>query len=59
MHRKFEWRVLNTFDAYSPRYASTHHWSEIYNWFKEANLENITLQNTNSICIRGWKKDNL
>ena len=55
MHKKFEWRVLNTFDAYSPKYASTHTWSDVYEWFKEAGLRDIKLQDTDSICIRGWK----
>ena len=55
MNPNFEWRVLNTFDAYSPKYASTQTWSEVYSWFEEAGLKNINLQDTASISLRGWK----
>ena len=47
--------LLNTFDAYSPKYASTHTFPEVYNWFRNAGLEKIQLLGKNSICIRGWK----
>jgi SAM-dependent methyltransferase len=36
-----EWRVLDTFDCYTPRYQfyATHH--EVYQWFREAGLTQI------------------
>ena len=55
MHPNYHWRLLNTFDAYSPKYASTHTFPEVYNWFRNAGLEKIQLLGKNSICIRGWK----
>ena len=33
MHRSYEWRRLDTFDAYSPMYASTQTHHEVYSWF--------------------------
>ena len=34
-------RVLDTFDEYSPRYASRHAFPEVYRWFLEAGLRDI------------------
>jgi ubiquinone/menaquinone biosynthesis C-methylase UbiE len=34
-------RVLETFDEYSPRYASRHAFPEVYRWFLEAGLRDI------------------
>lgn len=34
-------RVLDTFDEYSPRYASRHAFPEIYRWFLEAGMRDI------------------
>ena len=55
MHPNYHWRLLDTFDAYSPMYASTHTYMEVYQWFKDAGLENIELLGENSIGIKGWK----
>lgn len=35
------WRILDTFDAVTPTYQSTHESYEVYRWFKEAGLQNI------------------
>jgi len=43
VHRRAEWRVLDTFDWYSPRYQSRHTYEEVYGWFQEAGLEGIKL----------------
>jgi ubiquinone/menaquinone biosynthesis C-methylase UbiE len=34
-------RVLDTFDEYSPRYASRHAFPEVYRWFLEAGMRDI------------------
>jgi SAM-dependent methyltransferase len=34
-------RILDTFDEYSPRYASRHAFPEVYRWFLEAGLRDI------------------
>lgn len=36
------WRVGNTFDLYSPKYAFYYDHVEVFGWFKRAGLENIT-----------------
>jgi len=35
------WRVLNTFDWYSPKYQWAHSIEEVFAWFEEAGLEKI------------------
>ena len=35
------WRVLDTFDAVSPAYQSTHESHEVFRWFKDAGLSEI------------------
>lgn len=40
-HPDWRWRVLDTFDWYSPRYQSHHTYPEVYGWFREAGLVNI------------------
>lgn len=52
------WRVLDTFDAITPEYASTHTADEIIKWFKEAGINQIIKTdwaNTSYVGI----KDNL
>jgi SAM-dependent methyltransferase len=41
MHANWRWRVLDTYDWYSPKYQSRHTYPELYQWFKEAQLEDI------------------
>lgn len=40
-HPEPEWRVLDTFDWYAPKYQWKHEWSEVEGWFREAGLEDI------------------
>jgi SAM-dependent methyltransferase len=40
-HPDPEWRVLDTFDWYSPRYQWKHTWAEVEGWFREAGLAGI------------------
>jgi len=37
-----KWRILDTFDAITPYFASTHTYEELVSWFKQAKLKNIT-----------------
>ena len=41
MHPKASWRVLDTFDWYSPRYQSMHDPEEVRGWFQAAGLTDI------------------
>jgi SAM-dependent methyltransferase len=38
LERDWRWRVLDTFDWYSPRYQSWHTHHEVFGWFKENGL---------------------
>jgi SAM-dependent methyltransferase len=43
MHQRAEWRVLDTFDLYSPRYRSAHTYPEVYRWFASEGMVDIAL----------------
>ncbi len=42
-HPNPHWRVLDTFDWYSPQYQSLHTFPEVYGWFRSEGLVDITL----------------
>jgi SAM-dependent methyltransferase len=42
MHRNWRWRWLDTFDYFSPRYQWKHTYPEVFSWFQEAGLSEIT-----------------
>jgi SAM-dependent methyltransferase len=41
LERDWRWRVLDTFDWYSPRYQSWHTHHEVFGWFKDNGFEDI------------------
>lgn len=41
MHPKAEWRVLDTFDWYSPKYQWKHSYKEVEGWFKGLGFKDI------------------
>jgi SAM-dependent methyltransferase len=41
LERDWRWRVLDTFDWYSPRYQSWHTHHEVFGWFKDNGFEQI------------------
>lgn len=49
-----EWRVLDTFDWYSPRYKWGHTYAEVCAWFEQAGLEEITIL-PRAVAVRGRK----
>jgi len=53
-HPDKEWRILDTFDWYSPKYQSKHRWEEVEKWFEEAGLKEIRRMNF-PISVRGKK----
>ena len=53
-HPHPEWRILDTFDWYSPRYQWTHTDAEVEGWFREAKLENIW-HGSFPVSVRGVK----
>ncbi|MCC6964668.1 MAG: methyltransferase domain-containing protein [Nitrospira sp.] len=52
--RGITWDVLDTFDAYSPRYQWKHSEPEVIGWFKDANLEEIKVLSF-PVSLRGRK----
>lgn len=52
----WRWRVLDTFDWYSPKYQSKHtHW-EVFRWFKDNGFRNIEIFE-NEITMSGIKNE--
>ena len=43
LHPDPEWRVLDTFDLYTPTYQSYHTHYEVFQWFKEVGLKDISV----------------
>ncbi len=41
MDPRWRWRVLDTFDCYSPTYQSHHSYPEVFEWFEKAGLGGI------------------
>ena len=48
------WRVLDTFDWYSPKYQSKHTYEEVFRWFEDCGLEDLRV-GQRSISVRGRK----
>lgn len=53
-HKDWRWRVLDTFDWYSPRYQWHHTYTEVWAWFEEEGLENIKIFDP-PVSIGGYK----
>jgi len=49
-----EWRVLDTFDWYSPRYQSKHTYEQVFRWFEDCGLEDLHVVDL-PIAVRGRK----
>jgi SAM-dependent methyltransferase len=50
-HRDPQWRVLDTFDWYSPYYQSKHTYEEVFRWFESCGLEDLHVaQKPISVC---------
>jgi len=43
LHPDPEWRVLDTFDCYTPKYQFYHTHPEVYRWFGEAGLRDVAV----------------
>jgi SAM-dependent methyltransferase len=51
-HPEREWRVLDTFDWYSPWYQSKHTYEEVFRWFEDCGLEDLRVMEQ-PIAVRG------
>jgi SAM-dependent methyltransferase len=49
-----EWRLLDTFDWYSPRYQSKHTYEQVFRWFESCGLEDLHVVDV-PIAVRGRK----
>ena len=49
-----EWRVLDTFDWYSPKYQSKHTYEEVFRWFESCGMEDLHVVDV-PIAVRGRK----
>ena len=54
MHKNRNWRILDTYDLYSPAYQSKHTCYEVFLWFQEAGLKNITILEP-PVSVKGSK----
>lgn len=54
MHPDPEWRVLDTFDWYSPKYQWKHTFAEVKRWFRDAGLTDIETQQF-PVSVKGTK----
>jgi SAM-dependent methyltransferase len=54
MHRNPEWRILDTFDWYSPRYQSLHTFPEVYRWFTSEGFTDIRVLDS-PVAISGCR----
>jgi SAM-dependent methyltransferase len=52
LHPRAEWRVLDTFDWYAPRYQSKHTYPEAFRWFVSEGLTDIELLDV-AVAVRG------
>lgn len=52
----WRWRVLDAFDWYSPRFQSKHTHAQVFRWFKEAGLSDISIFD-NEITLSGLKRE--
>jgi len=52
-NRNAEWRLLDTFDWYSPKYQSKHTYEQVFRWFESCGLENVrVLEVPIAVCGR-------
>ena len=51
---KRSFRVLDTFDWYSPKYQSKHTYEQVFRWFEDCGLEDLRV-GQRSISVRGRK----
>jgi SAM-dependent methyltransferase len=51
---KRQWRVLDTFDWYSPKYQSKHTYEQVFRWFESCGLKDLHVGEV-AISVRGTK----
>lgn len=54
-HPKAEWRVLDTFDWYSPKYQWKHSYEEVFPWFEAHSLTDMRVLDV-PVALQGTKR---
>ena len=54
LHPQWDWRVLDTFDWYSPQYQSKHTYEEVFRWFEDCGLQDLRVL-SEPISVQGRK----
>jgi len=54
-HKNPEYRVLDTFDWYSPEYQSKHTYEQVFRWYEAMGMEDMRIGDF-SIAVRGRKR---
>jgi SAM-dependent methyltransferase len=54
-HPKADWRILDTFDWYSPRYQWKHSYEEVFPWFEEHGLKDIRVLGV-PVALQGTRR---
>jgi hypothetical protein len=49
-----DWRILDTFDWYSPWYQSKHTYEEVFRWFESCGIEDLHVAGV-PVSVRGRK----
>lgn len=52
LHPVKEWRILDTFNWYSPPYQSKHTYEEVFRWFEDCGLRDLRVLH-NTISVQG------
>lgn len=52
LDQRWSWRVLDTFDWYSPKYQSKHTYEEVFRWFEDCGLVGLRV-NHEPIAVSG------
>lgn len=55
-HPKARWRILDTFDWYSPRYQWKHTYQEVFRWFEDQDLVNVRVLDF-PVSMQGQRAD--
>lgn len=55
MHQKLSWRLLDTFDCYSPRYQFTYTYREVYQWYQEQGFTDMEVLEA-PVSMRGRRR---
>ncbi len=54
LYPQWDWRVLDTFDWYSPKYQSKHTYEEVFRWFEGCGLRDLRVL-LEPISVQGRK----